>query len=147
MQYSIQKQKIIRLSALMTLTSFSSILIVHIIRAAHLRLIHFLALLLGIAPNFLASIGLPFLLLTFVDIVPEQRMVINVSLLTKKLVLYCFIVCIGLSLWELVQNIYWQYPIDNMDILASFVGSVLAFIIGWYYIKVNQEQHTTKNKQ
>jgi hypothetical protein len=102
MQYSIHKPKIIRLSALMILMSFSSILIVHIIRASHLRLIHFLAFLLGIAPNFFASIGLPFLLVTLVDILPGKRMIMSVSLLTKKLVLYCFIVYIGLSLWELV---------------------------------------------
>lgn len=102
MQYSIQKQIIIRLSALMTLTSFLSNLIIHIVRASHFNLSHFPAFLLGIAPNFLASIGLPFLLVSLVDTFPEKRMVMNVPLLRKKLILYCFIVCIGLSLWEIV---------------------------------------------
>lgn len=125
----------------MTLTSFSSILIVHIVRAAHLSLSHFPAFLLGIAPNFLASIGLPFLLVTLVDTLSEKRMIMNVSLLTKKLVLYCFIVCVGLLLWELVQNLFWQYPVDIMDILASFVGSILAYFVGWLYIKTHQEKH------
>jgi hypothetical protein len=68
-------------------------------------------------------------------------MVLNVPLLRKKLILYCFIVCIGLSLWELVQNLFWQYPVDTTDILASFVASLLAYFIGWLYIKANQEKH------
>jgi hypothetical protein len=105
MHYVIQKQKIDILNGLVAVMSFVSILIIHIIRAVHLRLNHFPTLLLGISPNFFASFAAPFLLIVLVDKVPTKRMVINVSLLLKKLVFYCFIVSLGLLVWEFIQNI------------------------------------------
>lgn len=39
-----------------------------------------------------------FLLVSFADIVFEKRMALDVSLLTKKLILYCFVVSFGMIL-------------------------------------------------
>ena len=140
MRFSIQKQKFSRLSGLMTLVSSLSILVVHLIRAEHFKLSHFSALLLGCAPNFFGSIALTFLLVILVYIFPAKRTDIDASLLVKRLLGYSFFAFISLALWEYLQYLFWQYPIDNMDILASFIAAVLAFFIGWLYIKQNQEK-------
>jgi len=86
--------------------------------------------LLGIAPNFGAALAILFGIEIYYTILIKKLKVMNCSF--KEFGLIALVTFLGLALWELLQFLFWAYPIDVYDIMATVAGivfSILLFLI------------------
>jgi len=83
--------------------------------------------LLGIAPNFGAALAILFGIEIYYTILIKKSKVIDSN--PKEFGLIALVTFLGLSLWELLQFVFWAYPIDVYDILATAVGILFSSLL------------------
>jgi hypothetical protein len=109
------------------------ILLTHIIRPYLVGSTNSSTFIFGILPNFGAAFSLPFV---GVGLFSRSLKVDSINIFKKINFLYIISFCVsGLIVWEYLQKILWNYPIDMNDIFASLVGGIIAFIIYSIFIK------------
>lgn len=91
--------------------------------------------LLGIAPNFGAVLAILFGIEIYYTILIKKMKVINCS--TKEFGLIALVTCFGLVLWELLQFLFWNYPMDVYDLLATAAGILFS---GFLFLITDQEK-------
>jgi len=142
MNYSIQKEKIGIFSSLIILLDLSLIICIHLLRERHHTLTPIPRFLIGIAPNFFASLAISFLMLLLIDILPNKLTKLDTKILIDHLLIYATSSFILLTIWELLQKLFWNYPIDIFDIMASLAASVLSYAIGLIFISLNKTNNS-----
>lgn len=98
--------------------------------------------LLGVAPNFFPSIGLPAL---FVILIPEiSKNKSNKWLNGNKHLTANIISLIGLLSWEFLQPITSNGQFDWNDVLWTLIGALIFHLI-WTATPINYKQMKLKN--
>jgi len=87
-----------------------------------------MAKVLGILPNFGGALALSLLALTW--LCHFRKNAWHPGQIRRHFLAFCVFVFSGLSLWELLQFLFWGYPMDFHDILATCAGTAAALITG-----------------
>jgi hypothetical protein len=103
------------------------IIVTHMIRPFLLGNSQEIVFIFGILPNFAAAFSLPFLMLGVSVRMPR----VNTSIAKQSLIFVIMTISsiVGLIIWEVLQNVFWNISIDINDIRATVIGGILAILV------------------
>ena len=99
---------------------------VHWIRGLSGELVPVLAYLVGVLPNVVAAIAIPFV---FMGIIADQKKDAPPTTIQRWFYASVITSCFGLLGWELIQRTSDRLIFDLNDLLATVVGSMIACAI------------------
>ena len=99
---------------------------VHWIRGLSGELVPVVAYLVGVLPNVVAAIAIPFV---FMGIIADQKKDAPPTTIQRWFYASVITSCFGLLGWELIQRTSDRLIFDFNDLLATVVGSIIACAI------------------
>lgn len=127
--------------AMVGLVSLAILSLVHWYRKQHYGTPEFVQYIVGIAPNFLAAIAMPFVLLSMWT---ERDPVPIVSTRRNRFLILTGITGIGLVAWEYMQRSSRTLVFDYHDIGATVAGLAVAWLI---FVFLNTRHRSARDSE
>jgi glycopeptide antibiotics resistance protein len=103
-----------------------------------------LAFALGVLPNLAAAFAMPLILASFVPLISRMPIMVRSRRTYLWLLLFTMF---GLCGWELVQTRSDRFVFDVYDILATGLGSFLAYLaFGWHASGLQVSNQSTDHR-
>ncbi len=112
----------VQYAGIITLVGMALVIIAHLMRPELGAFHPGLVLVVGVLPNFGAALSLPFLMIVFAARILRPGR----GKLLHRFVAALGVTLLGLTAWEVIQHMVWEYPIDPNDIAATGLGVVFA---------------------